>query len=187
MNKKIFITNGQGASGKDTFVNIVDRHIPVLKCSIIDIIKDAGEILGCDTSNVKTEKDRKFLSDLKDLVAEYNDLPYQDIKEIVDDFNDGYIEDCEVLFIDMRDPSDIKRAVKDFNAETILMRNPRNKKIDSNHADLNVENYNYDYIIENDGTIEQLEKVAKFFIRDVICNSSVPKENRPFVMTCSKY
>ena len=62
MNKKIFITNGQGASGKDTFVNIVDRHIPVLKCSIIDIIKDAGEILGCDTSNVKTEKDVKIVN-----------------------------------------------------------------------------------------------------------------------------
>ena len=39
--------------------------------------------------------------------------------------------------------------------------------IESNHADRNVENYEYDYIIENDGTLEQLDTMAKLFVRDI--------------------
>ena len=50
-----------------------------------------------------------------------------------------------------------------------------------------VENYEYDYIIENDGTLEQLEKVAKLFVCDVICGEYIPEKDKPFTLTCSKY
>ena len=87
----------------------------------------------------------------------------------------------------MRDPKDIARAVEEFGAKTILIRNPNVRKIVSNHADRDVENYEYDYIIENDGTLEQLERVAKLFVCDVICGEYIPEKNKPFTLTCSKY
>jgi Ni2+-binding GTPase involved in maturation of urease and hydrogenase len=87
----------------------------------------------------------------------------------------------------MRDPKDIARAVETFGAETILIRNPNVCKIESNHADRDVENYEYDYIIENDGTLKQLEKVAKLFVFDVICGEHIPDKNKPLTLTCSKY
>lgn len=182
--KKVFILNGVGTSGKGTFAEYIKKYIPGFKYSIADLPKEAAEILGWDGG--KTEKDRRFLSDIIDLATEYNDSPYNDVKSLVVDFyKDDF--DINVLLIDMRDPKDIARAVKDFNAETILIRNPNVDNIDSNHADRDVENYDYDYIIENDGTLEQLEKIAKIFVHDIICEKHIPDDHKPFILTCSKY
>ena len=172
--KKIFIQNSVGGSGKDTWAGLVGKYIPTLKYSIIDLPKEAAEVLGWDGG--KTEKDRKFLSDIMDLATEYNDSPYNDVTNLVEAFDIELPE--EVLIIDMRDPKDIARAVKDFEAETILIRNPNVGKIESNHADRDVENYEYDYIIENDGTLEQLDKMAYLFTEQIIKNSCFEKPVR---------
>ena len=180
--KKIFIQNSVGGSGKDTWAGLVGKYIQTHKCSIVDLPKEAAKVLGWDGG--KTEKDRRFLSDIMDLSTKYNDSPFRDVLSVVADFKNNLIED-EVLFIDMRDPKDIARAVKDFDAETILIRNPNVKKIESNHADANVEEYEYDYIIENDGTLEQLDMMAKFFVREIICWNEVMGYEKPHVLTCS--
>lgn len=182
--KKIYILNGVGTSGKGTFVEFVGKYIPTHKYSIVDLPKEAAKVLGW--SGGKDEKDRRFLSDIMDLSTEYNDSPFRDVLSVVTDFKNNLIED-EVLFVDMRDPKDIARAVETFGAETILIRNPNVEKIESNHADRDVENYDYDYIIENDGTLEQLEKVAKYFVREIICWSDIPSNEKPLVLTCSQY
>ena len=182
--KKVFILNGVGSVGKGKFVEFVSKYIPTCKYSIADLPKEAATILGWDGG--KTEKDRRFLSDMIDLATEYNDSPFRDVVSIVTDFKNNKIE-TDVLFVDMRDPKDIVRAVETFDAETVLLRNPRVKHIETNHADRNVENYKYDYIIENDGTLEQLEKVAKLFICDVICGEHIPEKGKPLTLTCSKY
>ena len=176
--KKIFVTNGNGRSGKDTFVSMINKYIPALKYSIIDLPKEAAEILGWNGG--KTEKDRKFLSDLMDLATEYNNSPYKDVTNLVEAFKKEL--PYEVMFIDMRDPKDISRAVIDFNAETILIDNPNVRKIESNHADANVKNYDYDYIIENDGTLEQLDKMAYLFTEQIIKNNCFEK---PAKFKCS--
>jgi hypothetical protein len=180
--KKIFILNGVGTSGKGTFVEFVGKYIPTHKYSIVDLPKEAAKVLGW--SGGKDEKDRRFLSDIVDLSTEYNDSPFRDVLSIVTDFKNNLIKD-EVLFIDMRDPKDIARAVETFGAETILIRNPNVKKIESNHADRDVENYEYDYIIENDGTLEQLDTMAKFFVREIICWNEVKGSEKPVVLSCS--
>ena len=168
--KKIFVQNSVGGSGKDTWASLLNKYIPTLKCSIVDLPKEAAKVLGWDGG--KTEKDRRFLSDIMDLSTDYNDAPFKDVLSLVTDFknNKDYAE-YKVLIIDMRDPKDISRAVETFGAETILIRNPNVMKIESNHADRDVENYEYDYIIENDSTLEQLDKMAYLFSEQVIKNS----------------
>lgn len=184
--KKIYILNGVGTSGKGVFADYINKYIPTYKYSIVDLPKEAAKVLGWD--GCKAEKDRKFLSDIVDLSTEYNDAPFKDVLSLVTDFkNNKDFAEYEVLIIDMRDPKDITRAVKTFGAETILIRNPNVEKIESNHADRDVENYEYDYIIENDGTLEQLERVAKLFIYDVICGEYIPEKDKSFILTCSKY
>ena len=184
--KKIFVQNSVGGSGKDTWASLLNKYIPTYKYSIVDLPKEAAKVLGWDGG--KTEKDRKFLSDVMDLSTDYNDAPFKDVLSLVTDFkNSKDFDECDVLIIDMRDPKDIARAVETFGAETILIRNPNVRKIESNHADANVENYEYDYIIENDGTLEQIERVAKLFICDVICGEHIPEKDKPFTLTCSKY
>ena len=168
--KKIFVQNSVGGSGKDTWASLLKKYIPTLKYSIIDLPKEAAKVLGWDGG--KTEKDRRFLSDIMDLSTDYNDAPFKDVLSLVTDFkNNKDFAEYEVLIIDMRDPKDIARAVETFGAETILVRNPNVAKIESNHADRDVENYEYDYIIENNGTLEQLESVAKAFVDRYVKNN----------------
>lgn len=160
--KKIFILNGVGTSGKGVFAEFVNKYIPTHKYSIAELPKKAAKILGWDGES-KTEKDRKFLSDIVDLSTEYSDAPFKDVESLVIDFKNNPFGNS-LMLIDMRDPKDITRAVKTFGAQTLLIRNPRVKQIESNHADRNVENYEYDYIIENNGTLAQLDAVAKEFV-----------------------
>ena len=182
--KKVFILNGVGTSGKGVFVDFVNKYIPTLKYSIVDLPKEAAKVLGWDGG--KTEKDRRFLSDIMDLSTDYNDAPFKDVLSLVSDFkNSKDFAEYEVLIIDMRDPKDIARAVETFGAETILIDNPNVGKIESNHADANVENYKYDYIIKNDGTLEQLDNTAKLFVRDIICWNETKGYEKPHILTCS--
>jgi len=166
VNKKVIITNGSGTSGKDSFVKCINEVKPnfVYKYSSIDLVKRASKILGWDGE--KTEKDRKFLSDMKILATKYNDSPFNDIKAIVKDFNEDKIN-TKILMIDIREPEEIARAVQEFNAISVLIKRKNAKKITSNMADANVENYKYDYIINNDGTLEDLKAKAITFIQEL--------------------
>lgn len=183
--KKIYITNGSAGNGKDTFAEFLSKYISVFKYSSIDLVKEMYETIGIDRNN-KDEKKRKLYSDTKDMLTKYDDIPFKDIASIVSDFKNNKIE-AEVLLIDIREPDEIARAVKTFGAKTILIRNLNVEKIESNHADRDVENYEYDYIIENSGTLEQLERVAKLFVCDVIYGEYIPEKDKPFTLTCSKY
>lgn len=178
--KKVFITNGSGGNGKDTFAEFLNKYISVFKYSSIELVKEMYESIGIDR-NGKDEKKRKLYSDTKDMLTKYDDIPFKDIKSIVTDFKNNKI-DTDVLLIDIREPEEIARAVKVFDAETILIDNPNVKKINSNHADANVKQYKYDYIIENDGTLEQLNKMAYLFSEQVIKNNCFEK---PVVFKCS--
>ena len=64
--KKIFITNGMARCGKDTFAKFLNELIPTMKYSSIDKVKDIAYLCGWDGG--KTERDRKFLSDLKKVI-----------------------------------------------------------------------------------------------------------------------
>lgn len=185
MDKKIFITNGSGSKGKDTFAKSISKYVPTFKYSSVDLVKDMLEYAGIPREP-KTEAKRLLYSNIKDILTEYDNVPFKDIASIVSDFNNDLI-DTDVLLIDIREPEEIARATEAFGAETILVRNPNVINITSNHADANVENYNYDYIIVNDGTLEQLDKVAKAFCCDVIRGEKTRNEDKPLVFTCSNY
>lgn len=159
MSKKVFIINGSGGVGKDTFCEYVGHYAKVKVISSIDLVKDYASKMGWNGS--KTPRDRKFLSDLKDLLTKYNDYPFRDICQKVLWFKE---DDNEFLFIHIREPEEIDRAKREFNAHTILMVNDNVKGIYSNHADARVLEYNYDIVIDNSGTLKDLDIIAKDFV-----------------------
>ena len=168
MNKKIFITNGMARCGKDTFATYLNEFVPTLKYSSIDKVKQIAVLCGWDGE--KTEKSRKFLSDLKMLTTDFSDMPFNAIKDVVENFliNDYY----EVMLIDIREPEEIEKAKIVFNAETILIKNDRVDVITSNDGDAGVFDYAYDYIIENNGTLEEFKENIRVFVDEVIRNES---------------
>lgn len=159
MEKIIIIINGTGGSGKDTFVEFCSKYTKVMNFSSIDKVKEVATLIGWNGG--KTDKDRKFLSDLKKLTTEYNDMAFNSIKDCVVKFDDS---DDNILFIHIREPEEIKRAVNSFNAKTLLVKRSGLSNIQTNYSDANVDNYDYDYIIENT-TLEELDNKALNFVK----------------------
>lgn len=160
MKKQVIIINGTGGSGKDTFVQFCSEFTKITNISSVDKVKEAAKILvGWDGQ--KDEKSRKLLVDLKQLSIEYNDYPTKYIKEQYEKFK---LDDSEYLFLHIREIEEIEKNKKLFNAKTLLVRNPRVELITSNNSDGNVYNYNYDFVIENDGTLEDLRQKARAFV-----------------------
>ena len=164
--KKIYITNGMARCGKDTFAKFLNDIVPTLKYSSIDKVKDIAKLCGWDGG--KTEKDRKFLSDLKLLTTEYSNMAFEAIRSKVNEF----LEDSQhvIMLIDIREPAEIEKAKTAFGAKTILIENKNVKTISSNMADANVFNYTYDYTVKNNGTLDDFRENVKEFVSTVIQN-----------------
>ncbi len=159
MDKKfIVILNGTGGCGKDTFKDYVGEFAAVTQRSSIDKVKEVAAMAGW--TGGKTEKDRRFLSDLKILTSDYNDLAFMDISEKAKEFlSSSY----DIFFIDIREPENIARAVKELGAISVLIRRVGLDPIQSNISDASVEDYNYDYIFVNE-TLDQFKQQAKAFV-----------------------
>ena len=140
-------------SGKDTFVELVSKYHKTENYSSVKRVKGIARL--CGWNGEKDEKSRQFLCKLKELTTEFNDLSY---KAVVNKIINFYESDKELLFIHIREPLEIQRIVENFNAKTILVNRDKAVDITSNEADKNVHNYNYDYFISNNGSIEDLEE-----------------------------
>lgn len=160
---KIIIVNGKGGSGKDTFeeyfrdfAELCDNK--VYKTSMVRAVKSIAQI--CGWQGGKDDKDRKFLSDLKMLLDDYNDFAFE---SVVNDILRAEKEHYDYIFIDAREPRDIDR-LKDIslNCYTVLItRIETTYKVYGNDADDCVFDYNYDYVIPNNSTLDEFKESAK--------------------------
>lgn len=170
MTKQVFIINGSGGVGKDTFVEFVSDNFSTMNVSSVDKVKEVARVVGW--SGGKTEKDRKFLSDLKLLCTDYNDMPLNSMKEKYEEFINN---DSIFLFLHIREPEEIEKARMIFDAKTILLKKDSVKHITSNMADANVYKYDYDIVVNNNGGIDELREKAFCLAKDSI-NNQLKKE-----------
>lgn len=137
--------------GKDLWVDIT---------STVDFVKEVATLCGWD--GTKTLENRRFLSDLKDLLTNWNDVPYKVITNRV-----KTLPQCHdwIVFVDCREPKEIQKLKVGLNATTILIRRPGDENTEtSNHADAGVFEYDYDLNIWNEYGLNELETMAKAFI-----------------------
>lgn len=161
---KIVIINGSGGSGKDTFCAFCGKYARCEVISSITPIKEIAKSVGWNEE--KDERGRRLLSDLKDAFVRYNDLPMQFVRQHIESDRHQY----DIIFLMIREPEEIARAVKLFDAKTMLVR--RGSAIQSNHSDRDVEQYQYDFCIDNRGSLEALDYRAKEFVDSLIHGSS---------------
>ena len=165
MDKVIFIINGVAQSGKDSVVTLAKdylyhKKIKVNNFSSIEPIKEIAKFLGWNGID-KDEKTRKFLSDIKQLSINYNDFPFKYICKCINEANNK-----SVNFIHCREINEIKKIYNYFKntlyIKTILVK--RKVKIPNNHSDLNVNNFKYDIVINNNGDFDELKKKTEMVI-----------------------
>jgi hypothetical protein len=172
----IYIINGSATSGKSTFCKQVCRLIYPYgeELSTVDLVKKLAQEAGWDGK--KTPEARRGLSNLKDVLTVWLDAPVNDIKKSINNkvcWFDSYGMDIEKLtfFINVREPDEIRRLCKEFNAKSIrVIRDVADNAWASNHADADVKFYDYDIYIDNNEGLEQLAMTALDFVK---------KENLP--------
>lgn len=161
---KTFIINGSGGAGKDTFVEMIREHAQnIFKKDIANVssvaqIKSIAAEFFCYKGE-KTPEWRKFLSDLKDIHTKTSDGPF---KFMMKEYESNKEKDLYTFF-HIREPEEIARVQQATGAITILIKRPDANGEFDNHADRNVENYDYDIIFINSGSLELLNVRARKF------------------------
>ncbi len=166
---KIVAINGKGGTGKDEFVAAcMEKDDNIKNISMVDYVKEVAERIGWDGK--KDAAGRRFLSDIKDALDEYNDMPYQYCIDVIQFILDKYEREKKptndlVIFVHCREMKDIERWADDFNAFALLIRRPSVDVFDyGNHADDNVFKGIYDYTYMNTGNLNDLKADAQNFI-----------------------
>ena len=155
---KVIVINGMGGVGKSTFVSLCREIDPrVIETSTIDFVKEVALQAGWD--GVKDEDGRRLLSDIKDALERYDDVPNKKIDEFIQSHPDN------IIFVNAREPHNIAYYQKKYGAISVLVTNPNASKVQGNHADENVNDYEcYDFIIRNEKTIVELKNKAEIFM-----------------------
>lgn len=167
---KVYIVNGKAGAGKTTFEDFVIEMMGVyaMRISTVSLVKEVATF--CGWNGKKEPKDRKFLSDLKDALTEWNDLPFKDVQNRIHSYLYSFEQfeiptDKVAIFIDCREPQEIDRLKQFYNGKTICVLRTLENYHPSNHADADTDNYKYDIYIENNEDLKQLYEAAENFIR----------------------
>lgn len=183
MSVHIVVVNGRPCSGKTTFEKLCMEELTYADIySTIDFVKKIATECGWDGE--KTDRNRKFLSDLKDLLTDWADVPYESVLKkkasIEQELKSYYLDDIDyILFVDSREPEEIDRFEKLLDAVSVVVRRPEvESEPTSNHADENVLRHIYNYTIWNDGTIEDLKNKVISFIIDLENDKGFKLERR---------
>jgi len=154
----IFIINGSNGVGKDTFIDKFRdelRDYEYLNISSIDVVKNMlrkNEIW----DGQKDEKGRQLLAEVKAAINKYSDFINTDIIMRVGRWRPRTMMNS-IAFIHVREPEQIgilsqrlESAFGEFSmVGTILIKRASAEAAANNDADMNVENYKYDIVLED--------------------------------------
>ncbi len=165
---QVFIINGKGGVGKDTFINFFAEHLKdhddSLQVRSVSSTKEIKELAKefFKWNGEKNNATRKMLSDLKDLHTDFCDGPFNMMKR---EYDKALEDGINYLFFHIREPDEIRRAVEIFDAKTIVIVRDGVGSFE-NHADDNVFDYFYLYGIKNQGSLQDFNEKVKLFCRD---------------------
>jgi hypothetical protein len=174
---RVVIINGIAGSGKDTFVTMCKDALGanrILNISTVDYVKEVAEFCGWD--GTKTPENRKFLSDLKRILTEWNETPLKKVCQEVKCWQNIWLGsgdyDKAVVFIHCREPKEIDKLIKEFQTYdpvTLMVRRTAAESVEQiNSSDNSVFDYSYDYTIYNDSNLSWLYNEARVFLRDYL-------------------
>lgn len=174
MVKAVIFINGRPRSGKDSCVNFMRSAlgragVSNAAFSSIDPVKALLKQMGFNTE-AKTPKDRNLLAEFGDSLEAYNG--YRSSKTV--DFVENFFESHEsgVVFLHTREPMMIQRIsrmlsrISGLRVNTVLVTSPRSENNHTNQADSGVEGMRYDVHIPNEGTLLELGRACRQYLKD---------------------
>lgn len=171
MEKITIVINGVGGCGKDTLVSIVSKYYSVLNISSITPAKEV--LANCGWDGEKSDRYRKFLSDLKNLMIEFNNYPTTYLLNKQDEFLST--DEYQVMFVHCREGEEIEKFVSRAKGRVVtLLIYPRTElqgKVFGNSSDDCVYDYKYDFEYYNTQSLENIDSDFMNFFNKKILNS----------------
>ena len=166
------VLNGLAQVGKDTFIEYVEKALGseayVHNVSSIDPFRDIPKMFGWNGR--KDDDYRMCLKLLKEASTYIGDYPNRFLLLTRADviFNNAKSDNI-YIFYHVREPEEIKK-LKSLLPELITVLLRGNHIIEQNFppSDINVLNYQYDITVYNRGSLKDLQKTTKNFIKELI-------------------
>lgn len=157
----VFVINGYPMSGKDEVIRILELMPDIVNFSTIDIPKEIAVKMGWDGS--KSDENREMLSNLKKFYNKYFDGTKKDIKRTI---QMGNFFMKKLICIVSREPEEIEWIQgyckeSDIKCYKVCVKSPFELKNVNNSSDSDINNITYDIIINNDGTLKDLNSEVR--------------------------
>lgn len=158
--KRAILINGYPGSGKDTFAEFCSKFCKVDNVLTSTPAKEALKLLGWNGE--KSPEARDLLAHLISISYEHFDGP---VNYVLDEYVKS---DADLFFVHVREPHNILLLKKRLgevgaNVMTVFVDRKSQRGIYNNESDMNVENFGYDMIIDNNSTLEELKGYAFSF------------------------
>jgi len=167
--KRVIVVNGVARSGKDTFVNFLEKSLDshLFRVSSISSVKTFAEKI-LDVNPNKNDKYRKFLSDIKDSWTAYNNGPFNSMTNLIDGHLKSFSNSVTTVMV--REPDEISKLLDYYDGNCMAVLITRSGlPIPDNHADMNVQDYDgYSNYIDNNGTLDEFREKVRIFSRKVV-------------------
>lgn len=163
---KVVVINGYPQSGKDLFVQFCQDYSQSVSNLVSSTpAKKALKILGWD-GREKSPEVRKALADVMEISEKTFDGVFKAASEVINRHKAlGY---TKILFVHSREPRNIERYKRVFGATTLFIQRDGAKQPYNNDSDNLVEQYAYDVVIENNGSIAEFKEKAATFVKELI-------------------
>ena len=163
---KVLILNGVARSGKDTFANEIIseankiKNIYVCSLSTVSLVKEVCQLVGINPKE-KNDKNRAFMSNLKDLLTNHSNIPFKNVVKKIEDCC------CDISIIMCREPVEIQKFKDYYDDCTTILIERDGIHIPNNDADQNVQRFSYDKYIFNE-SIDSLKKTAREMFNEIM-------------------
>lgn len=156
---------GYAQSGKDTFANALLGTGQWTRVAFADPLKDVALSVGWDGQ--KDDGGRKFLQDLGVGVRKhlFTDLWVQKAEEIIDQL------DLPVVITDARFPNELE-MIRRRGGILIWIARPGVGPINAHASEHSVHPGDCDYVVQNTGTISEMQEMAPELVADLIQDRS---------------
>lgn len=174
----VIIINGVPQSGKDTFCDLCKKYVycdgedNVITISSVDPIKDMLYKFGWDGK--KSDEVRDLIADIKQLWMKSTEPPTFYLFDQIFQYHKTHQDQWNTIFVHIREPEEIKKLTNILSGlnvigiewHTILVRRKNgdlsNKRTSDNFNIIT--SYPYGTIIDNDGTIDDLDNKAMRYV-----------------------
>jgi len=173
MLKCVVIQNGTPRSGKDEMIKGLHKQmLNIMRYSTVDKVKAIASSMGWNGE--KTPEFRKMLSDLKIMYNEHFDGTFRDFKHNIAALQ-SETTTYDMLIVQTREIPEIIRMVAycaemKISCATTLVTRENNWSADKESlapCDHEVHDYDYNFTLENNGTLEEFAKVVETFVEDL--------------------